>query len=321
MPVTATLQDTLAKLGSDHARALEWFVDHEGDVGPRPWRRDGQSVVPGVSMAMTAERGIHKPSQLPCALSIGATSSSLYLDGQQTPVGDGTWILPYRQHVGADGQGYESRWNRALLKNVRDRIPVGVFVPAIGGANLNLGLAMPESFDPSTGTFLLRGPMRFAQSAAVWEIPVWTSDDLDQALLAEEEADPLIMTLVRQRRAQGAFRDSLLEAYSGRCCVTKYDTEAALQGAHILAYSGRSSQIPSNGLLLRADLHILFDRHLLAIEPKDLTVRVAPAISSSAYGELEGRPISRPDREELCPDPSRLKVHWAVFEGALNLDL
>jgi hypothetical protein len=270
-------------------------------------------------MAMTAERGIHKPEKLAWALSIGATAGSLYLDGQPAPVGDGTWILAYRQHSGAQGEGYESRWNRALLKNVRDRVPVGVFVPAPGGANLNLGLAMPESFDSSTGTFLLRGPMRFAQPNAVWELPVWSEDDIGQALLAEEEADPLVAAMVRQRRAQGAFRDSLLEAYSRHCCVTNYDVEATLQGAHILAYSGRSSQVASNGLLLRADVHILFDRHLLSIEPESMRVRVAPAILTSAYSELDGRRVTPAVSDELAPDPSRLMVHWAVFEGAVSL--
>ncbi|MDZ4166617.1 MAG: HNH endonuclease signature motif containing protein [Coriobacteriia bacterium] len=268
-------------------------------------------------MAMTAERGIHKPQQLEWALSIGATTGSLYLDGQPAPVGDGTWILAYREHGGAQGHGSESRWNRALLKNVRDRIPVGVFVPTTGRANLNLGLAMPESFDPATGTFLLRGPMRFAQADALWEIPAPSTEDISAEWIAEEDADFLVAALVRQRRAQGAFRESLLDAYSRRCCFTHYEAEAALQGAHILAYSGRSSQVATNGLLLRADVHILFDRHLLSVEPTSMQVRVSPTILRTRYAELEGRPVAEPVSDDLRPDPARLRVHWAVFEGSV----
>ncbi len=312
------LDSILAGLTVEHGRALEWFVEHEGEVGPRPWRQHGRSVVPGVSMAMTAERGIHKPAELQWALSIGATSESLYMDGSPTPVDEHTWVLPYRAHDGADGTGYDSPWNRALLRNVRDRIPVGVFVPADDGTNLNLGLAMPEHYDPSTGTFLLRGPMRHAQSDAIWMSLPEADDEVEVALHAEEEPTPRTLALVMRRRAQDAFRESLLHAYGCSCCITRYDAEEALQAAHILSYSGRSSQLPQNGLLLRADLHVLFDRHLLSIDPGTFRVSVSPQLKGTRYGTLAGSPVSPTVDRAASPDPKRLAVHWAVFCGTLS---
>ena len=313
--MTSVLQDTLARLAPEHAAALEWFVEHEGDVGPRPWRRAGKSVVPGVKMAMTAERGIHKPAELDYALSLGATKSSVYLDGRPSKVDRETWILPYKEHSGADGLGIGSPWNRALLRNMRDRIPVGVFVPA-GPRHLNLGLAMPESFDAETGTFLLRGPMTHSQTTMTWGAPLTDPemDLLDTPIVSEEST--AMLGLVRRREAQGVFRDSLLEAYSGKCCVTRYDAEQALQGAHILSYSGRSSQIAQNGLLLRADVHLLFDRHLIAVDPDTLRVRVSPRLSRSGYAPLDGQEILDAACQDLAPDPVKLAVHLAVFDRA-----
>ena len=313
------LEDILARLEPEHARALEWFADRAGEVGPRPWRRRGVSGVPGVAMALTAERGIHKPAGMDWALSVAATVSSVYLDGEPAKVDKDTWVLPYKEHSGSDGSGYESRWNRALLRNMRDRIPVGVFVPAVGSDYLNLGLAIPESFDPQSGTFLLRGPVTYSQGVTTWGEPADASrsDVLDELMVAED-ADEMSLTLVRRRKSQDAFREALMTAYAGQCCVTRYDAPDALQGAHILSYSGRSSQVPQNGLLLRADIHLLFDRHLLSIQPERRRVSVSPRIRNTAYGALDGVPLLPTTSEKLAPDPGKLEVHWAVFERAAD---
>lgn len=312
--MSSALDAVLSAVSPEHGRALEWFVEHEGTVGPRPWRVDGKSVVPGVTMAMTAERGIHKPAGLDWALSIGATSGSLYLDGEPTPVDKYTWVLAYREHSGTQGRGLESRWNRALLRNLRDRIPVGVFVPADGGANLNMGLAMPEDFDPGTGTFLLRGPMRHTQPAEIWEDSRNRSDPLESLLVAEA-LDAKTLVAVQQRRAQDVFRDSLMDAYAGRCCISRYEVPEALQAAHILAYSGRSSQIPENGLLLRADLHLLFDRHMFGIDPSTMVVKVSSKLTRTPYAGIDGVAVLSAADSARAPDPKRLAVHWAVFSG------
>jgi len=317
------LETILARLEPEHARALEWFVDHEGEVGPRPWRRDGKSSVRGISIPLTAERGIHKPKGMQWALSIAAAKKSVYLDGKPERVDQETWVLPYSEHAGADGAGYESRWNRALLKNMEDRIPVGVFVQASGSSYRNLGLAVPESFDPTAGAFLLRGPMRFSQSAATWGDMAPHEDEEVLAgmagmtgMVVEENIEPQTLALVRRRKAQDSFRSALVTAYDGKCCVTQYDALDALQGAHILSYSGRSSQVVKNGLLLRADLHLLFDRHLIGIEPEDLEVRVSPRIMSTAYAELDGRTLQPAIDSTMAPDKGNLRVHWDVFSRA-----
>lgn len=309
------LESAVARVEPEHARALEWFASHEGDVGRRPWRQDGESVVPGVTVPLVAQRGIHKPDGWDLALSVTATKASVYLDGEPVAVDADTWVLPYKAHSGTDGEGLDSRWNQALFANAVERVPVGVFVPAVRGYR-NLGLAIVESYDEATRTFLLRGPVRPGQSATLWEAPAESMEEDDLVFVAGEDASERALAWTRRRRDQDRFRESLLIAYSCKCCVTDCDAEAALQGAHILAYSGRSSQSSRNGLLLRADVHLLFDRNLLAIEPEKHTVRVAPRIQRTVYGDLDRRPIRPPLEDRHAPDPAKLEVRWAVFERA-----
>ena len=120
---------------------------------------------------------------------------------------------------------------------------------------------------------------------------------------------------VVNRLGQGEFRRTLMRAYEGRCAISGYDVEQTLQAAHILPYLGRSTNHAANGLLLRADLHNLFDCWRLAINPKDLTVCISSELLTSPYGEFAGRMIFTPADESMRPNREALKRH---HEGFLN---
>jgi hypothetical protein len=123
--------------------------------------------------------------------------------------------------------------------------------------------------------------------------------------LPQEQLDR--MTLVRQRQGQPEFRARLLEAYGGRCAVSECDVDAVLQAAHIERYNGRNSHV-SNGLLLRADLHNLFDKGLLWVDDK-YRVRVSPEMRSRHYTDLDGRDLRRPRSRADWPDREKLRAH------------
>src|SRR6185369_1227809 len=61
------------------------------------------------------------------------------------------------------------------------------------------------------------------------------------------------------RQGQAKFRQSVLSAYKNRCCISGFDVADALDAAHIVPYLGEHSNKVANGLLLRSDLHALFD--------------------------------------------------------------
>lgn len=93
-----------------------------------------------------------------------------------------------------------------------------------------------------------------------------------------------------QRRGQRSFRQALLAAYDGKCQVTEYTGEPALEAAHIYPYSegGEYTNDPRNGLLLRADIHVLFDVGLVKVRPTSLIIKVMPPLSGSSYASLDG---------------------------------
>ena len=70
------------------------------------------------------------------------------------------------------------------------------------------------------------------------------------------------------RLGQGAFRVLVTDAYDRRCAMTGENTLPVLEAAHIRPYSDDGPHCIDNGLLLRSDMHILFDKGLLTLTPE-----------------------------------------------------
>lgn len=120
---------------------------------------------------------------------------------------------------------------------------------------------------------------------------------------------------IRMRRGQAAFRAALMTAYGRRCAISGCAVEAVLEAAHIHPYAGRLTNHVSNGLLLRADIHILFDCGLIGIEPASRTVTVASMLNGSNYAKLAGRKL-RPAEDPLSGASKRsLERRYAAFSA------
>ncbi|WP_240789153.1 HNH endonuclease [Pseudomonas kribbensis] len=114
-----------------------------------------------------------------------------------------------------------------------------------------------------------------------------------------------------QRRGQTRFRAMLLKAYKGRCAITGCDVEPALEAAHIHPYLGDQTDMISNGLLLRADIHTLFDLGLIWIDPKNLSIQISERIrKSSEYASLDQRLLTLP--ENLSDHPSKAALEFRM---------
>lgn len=105
------------------------------------------------------------------------------------------------------------------------------------------------------------------------------------------EARSRVIAAIVRRRGQKSFREALLKAYSGTCAITGCTVQQILEAAHIHPYKGDHTNVVSNGLLLRADVHTLFDLGLIAIEPQTVIVRVSPVLAGTEYADLDGRPL------------------------------
>jgi putative restriction endonuclease len=119
--------------------------------------------------------------------------------------------------------------------------------------------------------------------------------------------------LIRPRLGQGAFRILVTDSYQRRCAITGERTLPALEAAHIRPYSDGGHHEASNGLLLRRDIHSLFDDGYVTVTP-DLRFEVSRRIKEEFengrhYYELHGKPIFTPELVERRADMAALRWH------------
>jgi putative restriction endonuclease len=132
-------------------------------------------------------------------------------------------------------------------------------------------------------------------------------------------------TLVAPRLGQGSFRALVTDAYSYRCAVSRERTLPVLQAAHIRPYAEGGTHELSNGLLLRSDLHTLFDQHYLTIDPDKKTLIVSRRIreqfeNGRDYYAMHNRDLAQPNDERALPSIQSLKYHFECF-AALEANL
>lgn len=128
-----------------------------------------------------------------------------------------------------------------------------------------------------------------------------------------EDTRERALRAIYQRRGQKQFRDALLAAYDGHCAVTDCSVRDVLEAAHIHPYQGPDTNKIDNGLLLRSDIHTLFDSGLMTIDPDSMAVRVAKGITDNEYGSLRGRRIRTPQRPDQQPSAGALRAHNQRF--------
>ena len=121
-------------------------------------------------------------------------------------------------------------------------------------------------------------------------------------------------TVVLPRLGQGSFRVLITETYTRRCAITLERTLPVLEAAHIRPFSIVGAHELSNGLLLRSDLHTLFDRGYLGVDPKERRVMVSSRIreefeNGKDYYSLQGRPLASPADKAAVPAFENLLYH------------
>ena len=125
----------------------------------------------------------------------------------------------------------------------------------------------------------------------------------------QRDARDRTLASIARRRGQHGFRSALLAAYGRRCAISGCNFEGALEAAHINAYRGKHTNHVQNGLLLRADLHTLFDLQRIAVDSTTMTVRLSPALQRTTYEELDGQKISLPQDPRFHPNKRALDDH------------
>jgi uncharacterized protein YjbI with pentapeptide repeats len=110
-----------------------------------------------------------------------------------------------------------------------------------------------------------------------------------------------------RRKDQQKFREALKEAFQGKCAITFCDVEEAMEAAHIFPYRGPQTDYVWNGILLRLDLHRLFDAYLLTIDPVEGQVYLEESLMNS-YGQYAKTRICFP--EQPVSENCKLALRW-----------
>lgn len=119
--------------------------------------------------------------------------------------------------------------------------------------------------------------------------------------------------LIRPRLGQGAFRVLVTDIYRRRCAITQERTLPALEAAHIRPYCDGGAHEATNGLLLRRDIHSLFDAGYVTVTPQlrfEVSRRIREEFNNGKhYYDLHGHQIQLPSEIGQYPNPDALRWH------------
>ena len=139
-------------------------------------------------------------------------------------------------------------------------------------------------------------PHPAAEIVHVREFPV----DIDPEQPVDERRREESRRVIRESGKE--FRQDQITIWKGRCIVTGTSIRRVLDGAHIFRYLGEYTNHPSNGLLLRTDIHRLFDWHMLSIslEIDHVVVHVSSKLRQSEYWNFNAKRVAVPRGHSLA---------------------
>jgi predicted restriction endonuclease len=147
------------------------------------------------------------------------------------------------------------------------------------------------------------------------DIPDIGDAEEGEALEPRDENDARERTLrnIVARRGQRKFRNELIAIYK-QCVISGCTVTRALEAAHIIGYNGKKTNHIQNGLLLRSDIHTLYDLGLISINPDSLSVEIADELRDSEYEDFEGKYLSG----LLASEKALIHHYERVFRSCLS---
>lgn len=298
---------------------LQWFRNNQGTESTFP-----EPLENGAFLA-TRAKGIYKPAGSKFALSVRTQLRSKYNDGIFVSIFEKGWAFAYHQEIDAR-LGSDIFTNKALEQNILNQYPVGVFEEIEDSQNPKIcyfvhGLAIPIHKD---GAYFIFCDEHTAKKYSKIEIlnAFYTANAATISSPSKEDSldvgKDLRISLFRAivvRQGQGRFRKDIIEAYNGKCAISGEFSLEVLDAAHIMPYLGKHTNTVNNGILLRTDLHNLYDFNLLCIEPVSWKVEIHSSINSDYYREFHGKQITLPSTEQLWPSQEYLENRWKTFQS------
>jgi len=225
--------------------------------------------------------------------------------------------VPTSEYI--DVTAYEAHYGRTFLR-VPEAVPVAELKAAALRPNDQLSI---EEVDLARVERALIGrfPMTSRLISSFLQGSVLASSDADEECESADGPAPYVATMtdtrekvlrsIRVRRGQRAFRDKLIRRYGARCMASGCELMDIVEAAHIDPFRGEKDNHPENGLLLRTDLHTLFDLNLMGINPDGFVLRFHSKVRDESYRNLSGKSLQIGGR--LMPAQAALQRRWEAF--------
>jgi putative restriction endonuclease len=206
-------------------------------------------------------------------------------------------IVRHRQ-PGADA------WNINVGCAILDQVvylPHDLWVPCHTGSLVS-GKHMTSTDDQAIVRQVLRNLELTPSTPQVHALPFYSPDYTPQYALREV------------RQGQGTFRVEVTDAYHRQCAVSREHSLPVLEAAHIMEWSDTHTNDVTNGILLRADIHKLFDAGYVTIDSDGYRFVVSKRLkedydNGKEYYQLHGSRILLPEDPNAWPDRERIKSH------------
>jgi len=185
--------------------------------------------------------------------------------------------------------------------------PRDLWLPVPASFARNIVTGKRYSTDDRDGRYLWDA---VADRTALIETEQSQSTRVEDAMAAERYGLP---QMVRPRLGQGAFHLAVTDAYERRCAVSGEKTLPILDAAHIRSYGDGGEHDPANGLLLRTDIHRLFDLAYVTVS-EDRRFEVSHRLKADFdngrhYYDLHGAAVRAPKRGYAAPAADALAWH------------
>lgn len=232
----------------------------------------------------------------------------------------GDWVYNGKARLVPGDQGF-SRWKdlNSFLKDIKSISDVtgGGSISKLFESSMLANIDLQRELSNALEVF---HPILFACLPNSWETELVKCQIETEKVSNEiafdptdvEDARAIMLRQIAQRRGQKKFRTKLFEAYEGKCALSGTAVEAVLEAAHITPYLGEATNHISNGILLRSDLHTLFDLKLFKINPESLRAEFSPVLDGTPYWDYNDRLIFVPKALGKRPSVKALGSHYNI---------
>lgn len=186
------------------------------------------------------------------------------------------------------GQGELPFWSKVVSDDDwKHNASFKEFPKRMNKGKSEIGYGYPIYFDSSDALGLLESIL-----ASVYSSQDLTSE-MTSKIVSSVATDDMTMRLIEARQGQGVFRSAALERFNSTCVVTGSKIVAILEAAHIMPYADVKDTRQDNALLLRSDIHTLFDLGLIRVEviADKLVLNLSEEMMSSEYAMYQDKAL------------------------------